>query len=88
MTQSYCSFQCSPFAHAHRRFTFLLIGTRSLARIVGRTAIAVAIFSLLPFVVLVLWGLPDCTMPESWLSPPDGGWGAIRWGPYLNVMFW
>ncbi|CAM9248438.1 unnamed protein product [Pylaiella littoralis] len=57
-------------------------------RIVGRTAIAVAIFSLLPFVVFVLWGLPDCTMPESWLSPPDGGWGAIRWGTYLNVMFW
>ncbi|CBJ26061.1 conserved unknown protein [Ectocarpus siliculosus] len=57
-------------------------------RVVGRTAIAVAVFSLLPFVVLVLWGLPDCTMPESWISPPDGGWGAIRWGTYLNVMFW
>ncbi|CAM9297789.1 unnamed protein product, partial [Hapterophycus canaliculatus] len=57
-------------------------------RVVGRTAIAVAVFSLLPFVVLVVWGLPDCTMPESWLSPPDGGWGAIRWGTYLNVMFW
>lgn len=57
-------------------------------RVVGRTAIAVAVFTLLPFVVLVLWGLPDCTMPESWLSPPDGGWGAIRWGTYLNVMFW
>eukprot|EP00903_Cladosiphon_okamuranus_P008709 g8343.t1 len=57
-------------------------------RVVGRTAIAVAVFSLLPFVILVLWGLPDCTIPESWLSPPDGGWGAIRWGAYLNVMFW
>eukprot|EP00752_Nemacystus_decipiens_P005119 g4644.t1 len=57
-------------------------------RVVGRTAIAVAVFSLLPFVILVLWGLPDCTIPESWLSPPDGGWGAIRWGTYLNVMFW
>lgn len=57
-------------------------------RVVGRTAIAVAVFSLLPFVILVLWGLPDCTIPGSWLSPPDGGWGAIRWGAYLNVMFW
>ncbi|CAM9624730.1 unnamed protein product [Laminaria digitata] len=57
-------------------------------RVVGRAAIAVAVFSMLPFVVLVLWGLPSCTMPESWLMLPDGGWGAIQWGAYLNVMFW
>lgn len=49
---------------------------------------AVAVFSMLPFVVLVLWGLPSCTMPDSWLMLPDGGWDAIQWGTYLNVMFW
>lgn len=57
-------------------------------RVVGRAAMAVAIFSLLPFIVIVLLGLPSCTTPGVWLSPPDGGWGEVKWATYLNVMFW
>lgn len=56
---------------------------RGLA-IVGRTAVVMTAFIILPFIVMIVLSVPH-------IKP--GNWGVIdlktvQWGNFLNVMFW
>ncbi|CAM9668231.1 unnamed protein product, partial [Phaeothamnion confervicola] len=55
--------------------------------VVGYTALAVCLFSLSPFVVMVAWP-GGYSFPTNWLEPPDGGWAAVEWGDFFNILFW
>ncbi|GAB4813937.1 hypothetical protein N2152v2_000983 [Parachlorella kessleri] len=52
--------------------------------IVGNVAIATAVFTLLPFVVITALGLPHVN-PANWVQVD---WATVDWVPFLNVMFW
>jgi amino acid transporter len=53
--------------------------------VVGKAAIAMTAFTLLPFVLMCLLGIPH-VQPKNWLQVPE--WNSIQWIPFLNVMFW
>jgi amino acid transporter len=57
-------------------------------RIVGNVALTICIFSLLPFAIMVAWGGSGYSHPENWFNLPEGGWGAVKWGTFLNIIFW
>ncbi|KAK9812978.1 hypothetical protein WJX72_006764 [[Myrmecia] bisecta] len=52
--------------------------------IVGRVAVGMTFFIVLPFVVLVGMSVPQIE-PSNWKQMD---WNAVKWGPFLNVMFW
>ncbi|KAI3434372.1 hypothetical protein D9Q98_002451 [Chlorella vulgaris] len=52
--------------------------------VVGEVAIGMTAFTLLPFVVMCLLGLPH-VRPSNWLVVD---WGEVQWLPFLNIMFW
>lgn len=52
--------------------------------IVGRTAVGLCIFSLLPFIVLVVYGAPKVDLQR--FQQPN--LGDVDWGYLLNVLFW
>ena len=52
--------------------------------IVGNTAVAMTVFIVLPFLVLIGFAFPHI-QPKNWLRVD---WETVRWGDYLNVMFW
>ena len=52
--------------------------------IVGWAAVLMTVFIIVPFVVLVGIAAPH-TEPKHWVKHD---WGAVQWGPFLNVMFW
>ena len=52
--------------------------------IVGRAAVAMTFFIILPFLVLGVFALPQI-QPANWVAQD---WGALQLGPFLNVMFW
>eukprot|EP00659_Diplonema_papillatum_P009706 gene9706-15072_t len=55
--------------------------------VVGNMAVGICIFSLAPFVIMILIGLPSVD-PSRWVLPPEKGWNAVDWPTYLNLMFW
>lgn len=52
--------------------------------LVGRTAILLSIFTILPFLAMLLLALPQI-QPHRWLVVDLQ---AVRWGDYINIMFW
>lgn len=52
--------------------------------VVGEAAIGMTIFTLLPFVVICLLGLPN-VKPANWVKVD---WDTVQWLPFLEVMFW
>eukprot|EP00249_Psilotum_nudum_P024956 c29332_g1_i3 orf=629-2104(+) len=52
--------------------------------IVGWTAVALGLFSLLPFCVMALLALPRLE-PANWLQTD---FGDVDWNTYLNTLFW
>ncbi|PSC67221.1 putative polyamine transporter isoform A [Micractinium conductrix] len=52
--------------------------------VVGEAAIGMTIFTLLPFLAMVLLGLPH-VQPSNWVKVD---WDTVEWLPFLNVMFW
>lgn len=52
--------------------------------VVGEAAIAMTIFTLLPFVAVVLMGAPH-VKTSNWVKVD---WATVQWLPFLNVMFW
>lgn len=55
--------------------------------VVGMTAIALCIFSLLPLVIFCIIGSFQVN-PSNWLITPPGGLSGINWPLYLNTFFW
>ncbi|KAG5178672.1 amino acid permease-domain-containing protein [Tribonema minus] len=85
----------SPLMEGLPRAAFLLATCALLTMLnlrglqfVGRTAILVCVFSLLPFIIMSCWGLKGYQYPSNWLDLPAGGLQAVEWGTLLNVMFW
>ena len=73
------------------RYSLLAVASLLLAylnyrglTIVGWAAVAMTVFIIVPFVVLVGIAVPQ-TEPRHWRTQD---WGAVQWGPFLNVMFW
>lgn len=52
--------------------------------VVGKVAVAMTAFTLLPFILMCLLGAPHVD-PSNWLVVD---WKAVQWVPFLNVMFW
>lgn len=52
--------------------------------IVGNVAVAMTVFTLLPFAAMTAVGLPHIR-PANWLQVD---WGAVNWVKFLNIMFW
>jgi len=52
--------------------------------IVGNGAIASTVYIIVPFLVLGALAIPH-VQPSNWLVQD---WGAVQWGPFINVMFW
>jgi amino acid transporter len=52
--------------------------------IVGKVAIAMTIFLTIPFILLIGLSVPDIR-PANWMVV---NWDTVRWGPFINVMFW
>jgi amino acid transporter len=52
--------------------------------VVGEAAIAMTIFTLLPFFILCVLGAPH-VHPANWFKVDLD---AVQWLPFLNVMFW
>ena len=52
--------------------------------IVGRAAVGMTVFIIVPFIVLGVIALPDIE-PSNWVAQD---WSALQLGPFLNVMFW
>lgn len=52
--------------------------------LVGNVAVATAVFTLLPFLVITGLGLPHVD-PANWAEVE---WSTVQWVPFLNVMFW
>eukprot|EP00755_Sulcionema_specki_P028148 Sspe_Gene.89280::Locus_61074_Transcript_1_1_Confidence_1.000_Length_1660::g.89280::m.89280 len=76
------------------RFFFLTSITLALVyvnyrglEVVGRTALVICLFSLLPFFIMVVLGIPLIDT-SRWLLPPAEGWESVRWTPFLNILFW
>lgn len=53
--------------------------------VVGPAAVAAAAAVAAPFAVLVGLAAPR-VKPSRWAAHPP--WGAVKWGPLLNVLFW
>lgn len=53
--------------------------------VVGKAAIVMTGFTLLPFAIMCLAGIPH-VQPSNWVQVPS--WKDIHWIPFLNVMFW
>lgn len=53
--------------------------------VVGNAAIGMTVFTLLPFIIMCLAGIPHVD-PKNWFE--IGDWNSIQWIPFLNVMFW
>ena len=74
-----------------KRTIFLVVLSLALSylnyrglHIVGRTAVVMTAFIILPFIVMIVLSVPH-------IKP--GNWGVIdlktvQWGNFLNVMFW
>lgn len=54
---------------------------------VGKVAIGMTVFVLLPFVVLCIAGLPHMR-PSVWLPGGDGAPRQVNWVTWLNTLFW
>ncbi len=52
--------------------------------VIGHAAVGMAIFTLLPFVVMTVLGAPHVD-PRKWVVVD---WSTVKWGDFLNVMFW
>lgn len=52
--------------------------------VVGEAAVAMTIFTMLPFAALCILGLPH-VKPANWTIVD---WNSVQWLPFLNVMFW
>jgi amino acid transporter len=52
--------------------------------IVGNLAMVMTVFTLLPFGMLSILGLPH-VQPANWVHME---WGNVKWISFLNVMFW
>lgn len=52
--------------------------------VVGNMALGMTFFTLLPFVIMSLLGLPH-VKPANWVAIE---WSNVQWVPFLNVMFW
>lgn len=61
-----------------------LLNYRGLS-IVGWAAFALCIFTVLPFVYIVIVGLPQVKLENVLLHPPLAD---VEWTSYLNVLFW
>jgi amino acid transporter len=55
--------------------------------VVGKVAVFLCIFTMLPFVVFCLLGVGQ-VQPERWAVQPPDGWRGINWRLYLNTFFW
>lgn len=84
----------APLEDGAVRMTVVIIATVALTYlnyrgldVVGKTAIVLCLFTMLPFLVFVLMGLPH-VQPERWTVQPQGGWRGIDWRLYLNTFFW
>eukprot|EP00754_Rhynchopus_humris_P040095 Rhum_TRINITY_DN23143_c0_g1::Rhum_TRINITY_DN23143_c0_g1_i1::g.177125::m.177125 len=55
--------------------------------VVGQTSLIVCLFSLSPFVILIALGSFSMSFDRV-LLPPTGGWGAVDFPTFLNLMFW
>ena len=67
-------------------FTNIYLNYRGL-EVVGNIAIFICLFSLAPFVMMVVLGLPKIDFSRMVL-PPTGGWSAVDYPTFLNIMFW
>eukprot|EP00898_Chlorokybus_atmophyticus_P002314 jgi/Chlat1/3083/Chrsp21S03331 len=63
-----------------------LLNWRGLV-VVGNTAVAVAAFSLLPFCLMIVLGLPRLE-PARWWPESGFDWHMIEWGGFINILFW
>eukprot|EP00241_Pyramimonas_parkeae_P002912 CAMPEP_0114259038 /NCGR_PEP_ID=MMETSP0058-20121206/19665_1 /TAXON_ID=36894 /ORGANISM="Pyramimonas parkeae, CCMP726" /LENGTH=518 /DNA_ID=CAMNT_0001374029 /DNA_START=233 /DNA_END=1789 /DNA_ORIENTATION=- len=52
--------------------------------LVGRAVVVLTAFTLLPFVVFCVLAAPQVDT-RKWL---EGDWESVKWGPYLNCIFW
>ena len=52
--------------------------------IVGRAAMVMTVFIIIPFIILGVLAVPQIE-PSNWVVQD---WSALKWGPFLNVMFW
>ena len=52
--------------------------------IVGRAAMVMTVFIIIPFIILGVLAVPQIE-PSNWVVQD---WSALQWGPFLNVMFW
>jgi amino acid transporter len=55
--------------------------------VVGRTAMFLCFFSLLPLLVFCLIGITKVN-PSNWLITPPDGLSGVNWPLYLNTFFW
>ena len=55
--------------------------------IVGKVAIMLCAFTMLPFIVFCLLGAGKL-QPERWYVQPEEGWRGIKWNLFLNTFFW
>jgi amino acid transporter len=52
--------------------------------IVGKAAIVMTVFLLVPFLILIGLSVPHI-QPVNWLQVDLAN---VQWGPFINVMFW
>lgn len=74
-------------------FQFLFVSLLTILnllglKVVGNTALCICVFSLLPFLIMSLWGQAAYAYPENWTDLPEGGLSAVDWGIFLNSIFW
>ncbi len=55
--------------------------------IVGNVSLGICLFSLSPFVIFCVLGLPK-VQPSRWLVAPPGGMQNVDWKLLLNTFFW
>jgi amino acid transporter len=55
--------------------------------VVGATAIGICVFSLLPFLIMVLVGIWKVDW-ERLGRLPEGGLPAVDWSAFINILFW
>lgn len=51
---------------------------------VGKTAVAMTVFTLIPFFLFCIFGASH-VVPSNWLVV---NFDQVEWLPFMNVMFW
>jgi amino acid transporter len=84
----------SSFACGYPRWTFIVVATAVLTYInyrglefVGQAATFICVFTLLPFIVFCIVGIPQMDASKLLATPP-GGIAGVNWRLLLNTFFW